>query len=79
MALDVQTQAFYEEMVKGSDPDAPAMHERTPEDARTYRAGLAALSGPAPTMARVEDHTIEQPDGILPDSSPGARSNRQPA
>ena len=63
MALDVQTQAFYEEMVKGADPDAPAMHERTPEDARTYRAGLAALSGPAPTMARVEDHTIEQPDG----------------
>ncbi len=63
MALDVQTQAFYEEMVKGSDPDAPAMHERTPEDARTYRAGLAALSGPAPTMARVEDHTIDQPDG----------------
>ena len=63
MALDVQTQAFYEEMIKGSDPDAPAMHERTPEDARTYRAGLAALSGPAPTMARVEDHTIEQPDG----------------
>ena len=63
MALDVQTQAFYEEMVKGADPDAPAMHERTPEDARTYRAGLAALSGPAPNMARVEDHTIEQADG----------------
>ena len=63
MALDVQTQAFYEEMVKGSDPDAPAMHERTPEDARTYRAGLAALSGPAPNMARVEEHTIEQADG----------------
>ena len=63
MALDVQTQAFYEEMIKGADPDAPAMHERTPEDARTYRAGLAALSGPAPNMARVEDHTIEQADG----------------
>ena len=63
MALDVQTQAFYEEMIKGSDPDAPAMHERTPEDARTYRAGLAALSGPAPKMARVEEHTIEQSDG----------------
>ncbi|MCY4619422.1 MAG: alpha/beta hydrolase [Chloroflexi bacterium] len=63
MALDVQTQAFYEEVIKGSDPDAPAMHERTPEDARTYRAGLAALSGPAPNMARVEDHTIEQSDG----------------
>ncbi len=63
MALDVQTQAFYEEIVKGSDPDAPAMHERTPEDARTYRAELAALSGPAPNMARMEEHTIEQPDG----------------
>ena len=63
MALDVQTQAFYEEMIKGADPDAPAMHERTPEDARTYRAGLAALSGPAPNMARVEEHTIEQADG----------------
>ena len=63
MALDVATATFYEEMIKGSGPDAKAMHERTPEDARAYRAGLAALNGPAPPMARVEDHTIEQPDG----------------
>lgn len=63
MALDVATATFYEEMIKGSDPDAPAMHERTPEDAREYRAGLAALNGPAPRMARTEDHTIQQPDG----------------
>ena len=63
MALDVQTRTFYDEMVKGSDPDAPAMHERTPEDARAYRAELAALNGPAPQMARVEEHTIEQDDG----------------
>ena len=63
MALDVATATFYEEMIKGSDPDAKAMHERTPEDARAYRAELAALNGPAPRMARVEDHTIEQPDG----------------
>ena len=63
MALDVATATFYEEMIKGSDPDAKAMHERTPEDARAYRAELAALNGPAPHMARVEDHTIEQPDG----------------
>ena len=63
MALDVQTRTFYDEMFKGSDPDAPAMHERTPEDARAYRAELAALNGPAPQMARVEEHTIERPDG----------------
>ena len=63
MALDVATATFYEEMIKGSDPDAKAMHEGTPEEARAYRAELAALNGPAPRMARVEDHTIEQPDG----------------
>ena len=63
MALDVATATFYEEMIKGSDPDAKAMHEGTPEEARAYRAELAALNGPAPRMARVEDHTIEQADG----------------
>ena len=30
MALDVATATFYEEMIKGSDPNARAMHERTP-------------------------------------------------
>lgn len=63
MALDVATTTFYEEMVKGSDPGAQAMHERSPEEARAYRAELAALNGPAPPMVRVEDHTIERPDG----------------
>ncbi len=63
MALDVATRTFYEEMVRGSDPDAQPMHERSPVDARAYRAGLAALNGPAPRMARVADHTIERPDG----------------
>ena len=63
MALDGATTRFYEEMIKGSDPDAPAMHERTPVEARAYRADLAALSGPAPNMARAKDHTIEQEDG----------------
>ncbi len=63
MALDGATTRFYEEMIKGSDPDAPAMHERTPVEARAYRADLAALNGPAPNMARAKDHTIEQEDG----------------
>ena len=63
MALDVATRSFYDEMVKGSDPDARAMHEMSPPEARAFRAELAALNGPAPRMARVEDHTIEQVDG----------------
>ena len=63
VVLDVQTATFYEEVIKGSDPDAQAMHERTPADARAYRAELAALNGPAPSMARSEDHTIERSDG----------------
>lgn len=63
MALDMATSAFYEEMVTGSGGDVPPMHERTPAEARSYRAGLAALNGPAPRMVRVEDHTIEQGDG----------------
>ena len=63
MALDVATAGFYEEMISGAGADARPMHERTPEEARQYRAELAALNGPAPAMARVEDHTIERPDG----------------
>ena len=39
------------------------MHERSPAEARAYRAELAALNGPAPRMARVENHSIERPDG----------------
>ena len=65
MALDVATATFYEERIKGSDPDARAMHERSPAEARAYRAELAALNGPAPRMARVENHSIERPDGSV--------------
>ena len=62
MALDPATTQFVEEILRGGD-DARPMNERTPEDARAYRANLAALSGPAPRMARVEEHTLEQDDG----------------
>ncbi len=62
MTLDVATTRFVEEMLRGGD-EAKPFNERTPEEARVYRAGLAALNGPAPRMARVEEHTIEQPDG----------------
>ncbi len=60
MTLDVATARFYEEMVQsGGRP----MHELTPAEARSYRAGLAALNGPAPRMASVAEHTLERSDG----------------
>ncbi len=62
MTLDPATTLFVEETLRGGE-DARPMNERTPEDARAYRANLAALNGPAPNMARVEEHTIEQADG----------------
>ena len=63
MALDPATTRFVAEMLDGADPDAKPFQERTPDEARAYRAGLAALSGPAPPMARVEEHTLERSDG----------------
>ena len=63
MALDPATTRFVAEMLDGADPDAKPFQERTPEEARAYRATLAALSGPAPPMARVEEHTLERADG----------------
>ena len=76
MALDVATAGFYAEMMGDSSSDARPMHERTPAEAREYRAQLAALNGPAPAMDRVENHTIERPDGdfqvrvLVPNSHP---------
>ena len=63
MALDPATTRFVAEMLDGADPDAKPFQERTPEEARAYRAVLAALSGPAPPMARVDEHTLERADG----------------
>ncbi len=63
MALDPATTRFVAEMLDGADPDAKPFQERTPEEARAYRATLAALSGPAPPMARVDEHTLERADG----------------
>ena len=63
MALDPATTRFVAEMLDGADPDAKPFQERTPEEARAYRATLAALNGPAPPMARVDEHTLERADG----------------
>lgn len=63
MVLDVGTRMFLEQMAgAGGKP----LHESTPEEARALSAGLAAIAGPAPKMARVEDHRIPVPDGAVP-------------
>ena len=63
MALDIQTTMFIEQMAASADPDAPPLHEMSPEEARGFGAALADLAGPAPPMAEVAEHTIDQPDG----------------
>jgi acetyl esterase len=65
MTLDVATRTFVDEVLNSGDSGG-SFEDRTPEEARAFRAQLAALNGPAPRMARVEDHTIEQADGSFP-------------
>ena len=60
MTLDVATRTFVDEMLNGG---GGTFEDRTPDEARAFRAQLAALSGPAPPMASVREHTIERPDG----------------
>jgi acetyl esterase len=38
-----------------------ALHESTPEEARALGEAFAAMAGPAPTMARSEDHQVPVP------------------
>ncbi len=75
MALDFATAAFLQEM---SATDGKPLHESTVAEARALGATLAALSGPAPEMARVEEHSVSSGDGAVPvrvlvpiESSPG--------
>jgi acetyl esterase len=63
MAVDVATKTFLEQMAAaGGKP----LHEMTPEEARGLGAALAAMAGPAPRMARVEEHRVATPDGEVP-------------
>jgi acetyl esterase len=62
MALDVATGMFIEGMAEAG---AKPIHESSVEEARALGAGLTELMGPAPEMARVEDHTIPVPDGEI--------------
>src|SRR5262245_426657 len=63
MTLDVATTRFLEQMAAaGGKP----LHERSPEEARALGSELAALAGPAPEMARVDEHRVAVPDGVVP-------------
>jgi acetyl esterase len=63
MALDLATVTFLEEMAgSGGKP----LHESTVEEARALGDALAALAGPAPEMARVEEHSVASGDGTVP-------------
>ena len=76
MALDPQTTMFIQTMAEGADPDAKPLHEMTPEEARGFGGAMAEMAGPAPPMARVADHTIEQDGGsfnlrvLVPNETP---------
>ena len=60
MALDTATARFLEQMAEGH---AKPLHQCTPIEARAAFSKLAELAGPAPAMKRVEERTIEGPDG----------------
>ena len=61
MTLDRATKKFIQSI---ADLDAKPLQEMTPEEARTFFVGfLAEMAGPAPLMARVEEHTLEHEGG----------------
>lgn len=63
MTIDFATRTLLEQMAAaGGKP----LHESTPEEARALGAQFAALAGPAPEMARVEEHRVARPDGVVP-------------
>lgn len=63
MSLDVATAALLEQMASaGGKP----LHECTPEEARAFGEAFAAMAGPAPTMARAEDHRVAVEGGEIP-------------
>ena len=62
MAVDLATGMFLEKMAEaGGKP----LSESTPEEAHALGPGMAALNGPGPEMARVEDHEIPVDGGSI--------------
>lgn len=63
MAVDFATGMLLEQMAAGG---GKPLHEMTPEEARGLSAQMAALAGPAPKMARVENHAVPVAGGEVP-------------
>jgi len=63
MGLDVATVGLLEQMAAAG---GKALHEGTPEDARELSKSFAAMAGPAPAMAKSEDHEVPVADGSIP-------------
>lgn len=63
MAVDFATKAVLDQMVSAG---GKALHESTPEEARALGKAFAAMAGPAPTMARAEDHEVAVAGGVVP-------------
>ena len=63
MPLDYATKALLEQFAAaGGKP----LHESTPEEARALGEAFAAMAGPAPKMARSEDHQVPVAGGTIP-------------
>ena len=65
MVLDPQTAMLLQTMAENADPNAKALHEMSPQEARGFGGALAEMAGPAPRMARSEDHTIDTGTGEI--------------
>ena len=60
MAIDSATLRLLGQLAEG---EGKPLHECTPEEARALGSMIAELAGPGPKMDRVEERTIEGPDG----------------
>jgi acetyl esterase len=60
MAIDEATAGLLAAL---AESEAPPLHELTPQEGREVMAGLSAVSGPGPEVARVYDEQIPTPDG----------------
>ena len=65
MALDPQTTMLLQTMAEGADPDAPELHEMSPEEARGFGGAMAEMAGPPARMSRSEDHTVDVEAGSI--------------
>ena len=64
MPLHPQVTALVEAMAV--NPDAKPTHEQTPKEARAAYRALAAMFGPVPKVAGIEQQTIPGPDREIP-------------